>query len=160
MDGKTLNCTRLWGLSSGAQRLEGECHHLLANAVLGSKVQYPISIPYQGYDMTPPLPCGLPVLGKAREVNLNIKSGAGVPKVVCKIMRLRQLLRRCWCPSSVDSRRSLASPGHVERENLLPGNNSSSIHLAQPLCSSTGEDTPALLHRLMYTEGCPRLVGR
>ena len=35
-----------------------------------------------------------------------------------KRMPLRQ---PCWCPSSIDTRRSLGSTGHVEREGLLPG---------------------------------------
>ena len=38
--------------------------------------------PYQGYDVTPLLPCGLPILGQARRVNPNTKSGALFPMAV------------------------------------------------------------------------------
>ena len=70
----------------------------------------PISHPYQGYDIIQLLPCGPPVLGRARGVNPN---------------------RKCWCPSSIDTRRSLGSTGRVERGAYCLDSSSSSIHPVQ-----------------------------
>ena len=36
-------------------------------------------------------------------------------------MPLRQLLRRCWRPRSIDTRRSFGSTGRVKKGGLLPG---------------------------------------
>ena len=79
------------------------------------------------------------------------KSRAGVPEVVCKIMPLRKLLRRCWCPSSVDIRRSLRSNFRVERNGLAAWTTARLPYTLPRIRCSTGEDTPALLHPLMPT---------
>ena len=68
----------------GAQRLGDEFHYPLVTTVLGRpwarcNTHKP---PFQGYNIIPLLPCSLLILGKARGVNPNKKSRAGVPKKV------------------------------------------------------------------------------
>ena len=85
----------------------------------------PISLPSPGYDITPLLPLRSIHSGWAGlwGVNPSIKLGAGVPKIIRlgEIIPLWQLLRCCWCQSSIDTHRSLGFPIHIERVGLLPG---------------------------------------
>ena len=76
--GMTLNCT--W-LGFGVKKSWGQ----VSWATLGQGA-VPTSLPYQGYDVTPLLPCGLPVLGKATGVNPNRESGAVGAQAVSKFV--------------------------------------------------------------------------
>ena len=146
-----LNCTRLLGLGSGVQRLRGEYHRPLVTAVLdrfwaGCNTHKP---PFQGYDITPLLPCGLPVLGKAREVNPNRKPEAEVPRVSWQDNATPVTPATLLVPKQY--RHSSFPWIHWSRgEGWLAAWTIARLPCILPRqCNSTGEDTPALLHCLM-----------
>ena len=110
--------------------------------------------PFQGYDIIPLLPCGLPVLGKARGVNPHRKSGAGVPKAVWQDNASPATPATLLLPKQY--RHSSFPWIHWPREEggLAAWTTARLPYILSRLCSSTGDDTPAVLHRPMQTEGC------
>ena len=138
----------------------GECHYPFVTIVLGTLKQgaVPISLPRQGDDITSLLPCGLAVLGKARVVNPNRKSGAGVPEAVWQVNATPETPATLLAPKQY--RHSSIPWIHRPRgEGRLAAWTAAVLPYTLPrLCSSTGEDTPALIHRPRQTEGCRRRV--
>ena len=118
----------------------------------------PTSLPYQDYDITPLLPCGLPVLEKARGVNPNRKSGAGVPWTVRQDNATPATHATPLVPKQY--RHSSFSWIHLPRgegeEGLAAWTTARLPYTVSRLLSSTGEDTPTLLHCLVLMEGCRR----
>ena len=153
----TFNCIRWRGLGSGVQRLGDEYPYPLVTTVLGHpwarcSTHKP---PFPGY-IIPLLHCGMPVLGKARGVYANRKSGAGVPKAVWQnnatsgtyaMLLVPKLYRHSSFPWT-------HRPG--EKGGLAVCTTARLPYTLSRLCSSTGDNTPGLLHRLMQTEGCRR----
>ena len=94
--------------------------------------------------------------GKARGVNPNRKSVAGVPKAVGQVNATPATPTTLLVPKQY-RHSSFPWIRQPHGEGGLATRTTARLPYTLPrLRSSTGEDTPALLHRLMQTEGCRR----